>query len=572
MSSGRRFTDWLLRPNFEDDVDKTGMARLLNTFLLASIGAIFVYFAVTTVAGGFPTGATLTMLGVYTGVAVLAVVGLRAGYVRLVGVLVVLMIWGLSSSFVLRYGGIKDEFLPAYFVSLAAAGLILGVRGLLVFSLMTAGALGLAYYLEWIGYLAPPNPYPSGEDDLVVVLVLIGLLAYFIAYAARRIRDATEAYQANAQELREARASVAETRREMAADHARLMQRLRGAITVTEAATASVADIRQLLGSFVQTVAQEFEIYHVALFWTNPSEGTVVVQAASSVEGEQMLARGHRLQIGQGIVGGVAATGEARLVTDVAGDPEFAFNPNLPNTRCELAVPILVGDEVIGVLDAQSSRRDAFSDEDLYVLEALAHHVSLAIGQARLIENLRQDVEAAQQTYREIAREDWQRLLQSERGVGFVSTPQGTALVDASGMEVAFAQMADGPEGSRDGAALSIPVNLAGKQIAEVQAHLPTGRTEWDPEHAALAETLSEQLSQALERARLHRETQRRAVRELVLREITDEMGRASDMQSLLRITAESLNRSLGGSQFYVKLASQDPAEAPAGSGEATRD
>ena len=63
-----------------------------------------------------------------------------------------------------------------------------------------------------------------------------------------------------------------------------------------------------------------------------------------------------------------------------------------------------------------------------------------------------------------------------------------------------------------------------------------------------------------MERARLYRDTQRRAARESTIREISDDMQRATDMQSLFRITAEALNETLRGSHVYVRMVESESA------------
>jgi uncharacterized protein (DUF1684 family) len=228
--------------------------------------------------------------------------------------------------------------------------------------------------------------------------------------------------------------------------------------------------------------------------------------------------------------------------------------------RITEAPPETLQSEVLGVLVVFSQAAEDLTAEDRSMLQALLAQLSVAIDQAQAFVDVQTDLRAAEQAYRDIRQADWQQLLHSEQGIGYVSTEQATSLVDASNLDVILDDSER--EASTDAqSVVRVPIEIAGQEIAEVRAHLPADIGAWTEDRIVMLETLSEQLSQAMERARLHRETQRRAVRERVLREITDEMGRASDLSSLMKITTASLNRSLGGSHLYVRLVSDDDGE-----------
>jgi GAF domain-containing protein len=102
--------------------------------------------------------------------------------------------------------------------------------------------------------------------------------------------------------------------------------------------------------------------------------------------------------------------------------------------------------------------------------------------------------------------------------------------------------------------ALAVPIKIDDQTGAVLEAHLPEGEGTWTPERVELLDALSAQIGQALDRARLYEATQRRAAREGAIRGIADEMQRATDMKSLLRITVEALNRTLHSSRVYVRI------------------
>ncbi len=185
-------------------------------------------------------------------------------------------------------------------------------------------------------------------------------------------------------------------------------------------AAAAIRDPERLLQNVVDLISERFTFDHVGIFLLDLSEtsgassspeassgdgdestaigtggksGFAVLRAASSEGGKYMVAHGHRLRIGQqGIVGFVAATGQSRIALDVGKDAVFFNNPVLPETRSEMALPLKVQNNVIGILDVQSNQPSAFSEEDISILQILADQLALAIENTRLLAESQQTV------------------------------------------------------------------------------------------------------------------------------------------------------------------------------------
>jgi GAF domain-containing protein len=324
---------------------------------------------------------------------------------------------------------------------------------------------------------------------------------------------------------------------------------------------SSILETGELLAMTVRLISERMGFYHTGLFFIDPAGEWAVLQAASSEGGQRMLARGHRLRVGeQGIVGDVAARGEPRIALDVGQDAAFFNNPDLPETHSEIALPLRSRGEVIGVLDVQTTEREAFTQEDISVLQTLADQVALAISNARLFFEVQESLAAQQRAYGELTGEAWRALLTEQGGMGFVKRgdtvlPVADELVEEAaqaaktGSPVQYA-FVDGTQPQ----ALAVPIKSGDQVIAVLDARLPVGAGTWTPDQVALLQSLSEQVSQAMERARLYQGTQRRAARERMTREITDAIQRATDMESLMRIATEELMRALGGAQGYMRL------------------
>ena len=114
------------------------------------------------------------------------------------------------------------------------------------------------------------------------------------------------------------------------------------------------------------------------------SEKTLALAGGTGQAGQELFSRGHTVAVEKGLVGQAATTNAPVLVSDVSEMDTWVANPLLPNTQSELAVPISVGDVVLGVLDVQEDRKDAFSEEDMALLQSVATAAALSLQNARL--------------------------------------------------------------------------------------------------------------------------------------------------------------------------------------------
>ncbi|HIC93860.1 MAG TPA: GAF domain-containing protein [Anaerolineae bacterium] len=164
---------------------------------------------------------------------------------------------------------------------------------------------------------------------------------------------------------------------------ARQADRLR-AVNEVGRQIASFLSLDELLPYVVTLLRETFHYYNVNISLLDPEAGEMVLRAsAGEFAGEPPL--GVRVKVGEeGIVGWVAAKGEPLLVNDVSRDPRYYPLEALKGTRSELAVPIVAGGKVVGVLDVESTEVGAFGEEDFFTLRTLADQIAVAIENARL--------------------------------------------------------------------------------------------------------------------------------------------------------------------------------------------
>ncbi|MFO7682857.1 MAG: GAF domain-containing protein [Chloroflexota bacterium] len=153
-------------------------------------------------------------------------------------------------------------------------------------------------------------------------------------------------------------------------------------------AIAAAANLEDLYKRIVTEVTEKFGYYHAQVLRYDPQLDAVKLAAGYGVVGEKMLALGHQIPLNQGLIGAAAAAGETFLRPDLANDPNWKANQLLPETRGEIAVPIKLGDQILGVLDVQSNQANALDEEDQMLLEGLCGQIAVAINTTRLTTDL----------------------------------------------------------------------------------------------------------------------------------------------------------------------------------------
>jgi len=160
---------------------------------------------------------------------------------------------------------------------------------------------------------------------------------------------------------------------------------------------SSILDVDVLLERSVNLIREYFGFYYVGLFLTDWEENSAVLRAATGEAGRAMLAQGHRLTMGgQSMIGQCIARKQARIALDVEQEDLRFKNPWLPDTRSEIALPLISRDQVLGALTVQSKIEAAFSEEDVAVLQTMADQLANAIANARqfrMVEQARAETE-----------------------------------------------------------------------------------------------------------------------------------------------------------------------------------
>jgi PAS domain S-box-containing protein len=158
--------------------------------------------------------------------------------------------------------------------------------------------------------------------------------------------------------------------------------------TAAEVSRVSISMLNpdELIVQTVELIRERFDLYYTALFLVDEAREWAVLRHATGEAGQQLLARNHKLEVGgQSMIGQAVARRQARIALDVGLEPVRFANPFLPDTRSELALPLAVGETVLGALSVQSTQPNAFGEADIAVLQTMADQIAIALRNAQLL-------------------------------------------------------------------------------------------------------------------------------------------------------------------------------------------
>lgn len=323
---------------------------------------------------------------------------------------------------------------------------------------------------------------------------------------------------------------------------------------------ANSRDLESLLKNTVKLVIERFGYYYAGIFLTDDRGENEVLRAATGEAGQQMLARGHSLRIGQvGLVGNAASRGEPFVAEDVTSDATHYKNPLLPLTRSEAALPLKTSGRVIGVIDVQSQEVNAFETDTLEILQVMADQLAIAIQNVTLLKEVQDNLANVQSAYGHLEQQAWIRFFEARPILGYqydgveirplASNAAGVAAGDAPGVA------AKSTVQTSSAAPVSLPLQIRGEKIGSLEVW--PREAEFSEAEIYLLNTLNSRLSQIFETARLYEETQARAAREETINRLTAGIARSLDLDSVLRSAAMELGRLPAVREATVVLGTQ---------------
>ena len=308
---------------------------------------------------------------------------------------------------------------------------------------------------------------------------------------------------------------------------------------------AAIHDLDRLLEDTVNLISDRFGFYHAGIFLLDDQREYAVLCAASSEGGKKMLARQHKLPVGKvGIVGYAAGTGEPRIALDVGSDATFFNNPDLPQTRSEAALPLKSRNIVIGILDVQSAQSNAFSDDDVVILQTLADQLALAIDNARLFTGTQNTLKELASTNRRLVAQAWQPRVAHIRTAFSYEPIKGIKPGVTSPLRAI----------TEDSRSLVSPIVFRGQALGSIVLQRSETEPIWSKAEVEFFNTIVSQLGLAFENARMFEDMQEQAEREKLIGDISAKLWASSDIDTIVRTAVEEIGSSLNLTKAELEL------------------
>jgi GAF domain-containing protein len=351
--------------------------------------------------------------------------------------------------------------------------------------------------------------------------------------------------------------------------------------TLSEHLTA-ILDLETLLQELVNQIKDKFGYYHVQVYLVDDSSPNLIMAAGVGEAGAQMKAGGHSIPLNAptSLVARAARTGKMVKVDNIHEVTDWLPNPLLPNTYSEMAVPIILGGQVAGALDVQQDKVAGFDEGDINLLHMLANQVAIAIHNAYQFAKIDITLAETREAQRRYMKQAWEQAKETQQAAYHYQRSGVLPLSETIIVQLEHQVMAENQptiievkdkEDERRGAkvepgdenlasptpesqipeiqsqtALIAPIRWQDQTIGMLQLHETERPRHWSERELALVEAITEQIAQTAENIRLFEETRERASREQTIREITDKLRAASNIDSLLETAARELGQRLG--------------------------
>lgn len=334
-------------------------------------------------------------------------------------------------------------------------------------------------------------------------------------------------------------------------------------------------DQKKLVNEVVNEVNSAFGYYHTQIYFFDAANENLVMAGGTGEAGKLMLDQFHKVRKGNGLVGRAADSNQLVFVPDTAQNPEWLPNLLLPETRAEIAIPIAIGDHVLGVLDIQHNIPNGLNQEDVDALVAIANQVAVAVQNARSYTETQRSQALLSEALSISRLANWEYDVESDT---FTFNDQFYAIFRTNVEKVGSYKLS-----SADYARLFVhpeDAPLVGGEIQKVMVSTER-RISTSVEHRTIFENgeighISVNVSverdengkiiswsganqDITERRRLEEINRKRAFQQEAINTVTQKIQSATNIETALQIAARELGHVLGGRQTLVALNSDTP-------------
>lgn len=375
--------------------------------------------------------------------------------------------------------------------------------------------------------------------------------------------------------------SIPRVVRQVAAESASRRLRLAEAsTTITQRLLATRLDLDALLSETVMLVRGiSTDVDDVQIFLVDPDRRNATLLASTRQHAATPI--GEKIGIGSlSVIGRVTITGQTIIVRDTTEERAYRRTAFLEGTRAELALPLRVGTETVGVLDVQSHSPAAFPPDDVETLETLSNQIAIVVDNARLyaeaqnqitenkrlFDQTRNSLREIERLNRQLTGSAWSEYLRSQ-----AVTPAYTVDLQSGQVE----QVADWTPAMAEASQrnqitfrqhgqtrlMSLPISVRGQSIGAMEFEL-SAEQEVSTEQMSVLQQIIERLGLAIENSRLFEETQRIAQREALVNEISSRMQVTTNVEAVVAAATQSLADAFSAGHVAIRLGTPRETEA----------
>ncbi len=543
--------------------------RILQGTVLASLaGAIGTLLAINYFGAAPETIFVITLL---TGLLVPSFILLQRNILWPARVMAPLSLFATITYLLISGSGIHDISIVGYGGILIISSLTLGKRGVIVSAILIVAAVFSVANAEMNNTLVTDASALTTPDDPFLISIVILSMAFAQSALITRmesnlqdVRDYAQTQFESNRELTELKNSLEERvlmrTNELAQANESNAHRaiLFESIARIARSVTSLDDQSVLLHSVAEQIGQRFNYEYVALHAASGPrrEETRVAVYDQSAAGSASLASDSTFDPDT-LAGVVFASGLARTVFNEEADAVFFSTPAWASFNSQIALPLIAGERVVGVIHIFSKRTRAFDTAEVFTLSILADVVSNALEGSKQFQQTRASLDKSVSAYSEELAQAWGRFKREEGVVGYrysggVSEPLHPQRGNPSIVTIAETTRVDvTAEGKEARARMVVPVRLRGEALGNLEINMPAGHV-WSDDDIEIVETVAERLALSMENARLFQSSANRAERERVVADITAKIRQTNDPQAMIRTAIEELQRALGVNRVEI--------------------
>jgi GAF domain-containing protein len=288
------------------------------------------------------------------------------------------------------------------------------------------------------------------------------------------------------------------------------------------------------LDKVANLITERFNYYYAAIYLLDPSRKWAELREATGQAGNVLKQNRHRLEIaGKSMVAGSIREKMPRIAQNTVDEKQRFENPLLPYTRSEIALPLIIGDNVLGALNVQSTKPSDFGPDVIETMQNMASQVAIALENARLFQEAQQSIAELHAIQKQYLLEGWTSIRSYndnlEYGIG-ESNDAANQIIESA-------------------------ISLRDQTLGQITLERSD---EWSPEQQSLVDAVTAQAAIALENARLVSESRQVALREKTLAEINSKIWASASIDAILQTVVKELGKRFNASNTTIELNMDD--------------